>query len=571
MVQPERKMPGRPRVLVVDGDSLVTNLLGMLLERDGYEVSQAASGEEALEAAHRHPPDAVILEVRPGIESLETCRRLRRVTDAVILLAGPCGESALAVRGLQLGADDYLGKPYTYEILASKLRAGLNLRGRQGPPVTRRAGAEAGILMDASHRRVVVRDGRCVSLTRKEFELLQFLVENHDRVISADDILARVWGLEYVGDRDLVKQFIYRLRAKLEDDPAQPRSIVTVRGSGYAFEPPTKPSLRHLLQGASEESSRPAKPASVRMDSALPPPGEVSPAIPLGAPSARPPLFPTAPTRSVRRVFRLSPPGAVALGLLLAAVLSFGFVEGAQGALPGGRLYPLKIGVEGLHHALTLDPAERCSLHLEFARERIDEITRLLAEGRGDELSGALAAFEGEMLAASWAAGHPAQETSTGAASLRASLEAEARRHDEVLRGLLALAPEEARAGLEHALIVLNTGRGTIHALFIGVGAGAVSMPPADDTAVMAVMEGAEGTLQEWVGDPSSLPYPGAPATPSDPGSGHVQGQGLGPLTTIDPGGAPGTSGASSESQSSAPTSTPTPTPFSTAISPHPH
>jgi hypothetical protein len=130
--------------------------------------------------------------------------------------------------------------------------------------------------------------------------------------------------------------------------------------------------------------------------------------------------------------------------------------------------------VEGLHHALTHDPAERCSLHLEFARERIDEITRLLAEGRGDELSGALAAFEGEMLAASWAAGHPAQETSIGTASLRASLEAEARRHDEVLRGLLALAPEEARAGLEHALIVLNTGRGTIHALFICVEAGAV-------------------------------------------------------------------------------------------------
>jgi DNA-binding winged helix-turn-helix (wHTH) protein len=201
--------------------------------------------------------------------------------------------------------------------------------------------------MDASRRRVVVRDGQCVSLTRKEFELLQFLVENHDRVISADDILARVWGLEYVGDRDLVKQFIYRLRAKLEDDPAQPRSIVTVRGSGYAFEPSTKPSLRRLLQGASVETGRAAKPASVRPVSALPPPGEVSPAIPLGAPSVRPPLFPRAPTRSVRRVFRLSPPGAVALGLLLAAVLSFGFVEGAQGALPGTASTPSRSGWRG--------------------------------------------------------------------------------------------------------------------------------------------------------------------------------------------------------------------------------
>jgi hypothetical protein len=244
---------------------------------------------------------------------------------------------------------------------------------------------------------------------------------------------------------------------------------------------------------------------------------------------------------------------AAALALLLSLILGLNVVEASQGSLPGDRLYPLKIGLEGLHHALTRDAAEQCALHLEFARERVEEIANLVAEGRAGELSGALAAFEREMLAASWAAGHPARDTSIGSASLRTSLEAEALSHDEALRGLLALAPEEARPGLEHALIVLNTGRGTIYALFIRGGSASTVAPTADGT--IPVTGGADETLGEASYGASGLVGVATPSPVGGPGSGHVQVE-ASPGTDADAveGGAAGTSNTS---QVPVPSSTP--------------
>ncbi len=540
-------MPGGAHVLVVDRDPLITNLLGMLLEKDGYEVSRAASGEEALEAASRRSLDAVILDIGEGIDGLEGCRRLRRVTDAVILVAGPRGAGSIVVRAFQLGADDYLGKPYTYDLLASRLRAGLGFKGRQAPRPALPTDLDAGILIDADHRRVVVRDGHWVALTRKEFELLQLLVENHDRVVSSDDILRRVWGVEYVGDRDLVKQFIYRLRAKLEDDPAQPRTIVTVRGSGYAFEPATEPSLKRPWGGAAPgRTGVSAGAASAPKAARFPLPREGSPAPGVRSLPVETSAVGGIRRRPVRRIFGLAPLSAAALVLLLSVILSLNVVEASQGSLPGDRLYPVKIGLEGMHHALTRDAAERCALHLEFARERVEEIARLVAEGRADELSGALAAFEGEMLAASWAAGHPAQDASIASMSLRTSLEAEALSHDAVLRRLLDVVPEEARPGLEHALIVLNTGRGTIHALFIGGGSALTATPSA-----APVTGGSDEALEEGS---TSAPGLVGMATPAGPGSGHVQAEAS---PGADAGNAGGAAGPPDASQAPGLSSTP--------------
>lgn len=504
-------MPGEAHVLVLDRDPLVTNLLGMLLEKDGYEVSRAASEEEAVEAASCRSLDAVILDVGEGIDGLEICRRLRRVTDAVILVAGPRRAGSIVVRAFQLGADDYLGKPYTYDLLASRLRACLGLRGRQAPCAALPTGRDAGILIDANHRRVVVRDGRWITLTRKEFELLQLLVENHDRVVSSDDILRRVWGVEYVGDRDLVKQFIYRLRAKLEDDPAQPRSIITVRGSGYAFEPPTEPSMKRLWGGAAPgrpgvSASGATGPRAVR----IPSPREDSAAAVVRPLSRAAAEGGGTRRRPARRILGLAPLSAAAFALLLSVILGLNVAEASQGSIPGDRLYPLKIGLEGLQHALTRDSAEQCALHLEFARERVEEVAELVAEDRAGELPGALAAFEREMLAASWAVGHPGEETA-GAASLRSSLEAEALRHDEVLRRLLAVAPEEARPGLEHALIVLNTGRGTGHALFIPGEPSGLPDPSTVGPMLSEILRALEETSDEGASGGPDLPFPGTP------------------------------------------------------------
>jgi hypothetical protein len=219
-------------------------------------------------------------------------------------------------------------------------------------------------------------------------------------------------------------------------------------------------------------------------------------------------------------------------------ILGLNVAEASQGSIPGDRLYPLKIGLEGLQHALTRDSAEQCALHLEFARERVEEVAELVAEDRAGELPGALAAFEREMLAASWAAGHPGEETA-GAASLRSSLEAEALRHDEVLRRLLAVAPEEARPGLEHALIILNTGRGTVHALFIPGEPSGLPDPSAVGPMLSEILQALEETSDEGASGGPDLPFPGTPGPAAGIAEERVAEQGDPPplLGTVGAGG----------------------------------
>ncbi|HLF37054.1 MAG TPA: response regulator transcription factor [Anaerolineales bacterium] len=224
------------RVLVIDDDVTLANLLCMLLEKDGFGAIAATSGAEGLRLARQENPDGIILDVMmPGIHGYEVCRRLRKITDAAIVFVSVKGTTEDIVRGLHLGADDYVVKPYTYEELSSRLLACLRRRNAGSLPPVYRASREVMLVTDPDRRLVFINNHE-TQLTPTEFQVLKYLLKNQGKVLSTDAILANAWGPEYIGERELVKQFIYRLRAKLEQDPSTPKYIQTVRGAGYVFE-----------------------------------------------------------------------------------------------------------------------------------------------------------------------------------------------------------------------------------------------------------------------------------------------------------------------------------------------
>ncbi|HHH83675.1 MAG TPA: response regulator transcription factor [Chloroflexi bacterium] len=232
-----REVPQETRVLVVEDDAMIRQLLSMKLSKDGFQVFAAESGPEALRLAYKHHPAAIILDIMmPGMDGFEVCRRLREMTDAVIIFVTAKGRTEDVITGLQTGADDYLTKPYDYRELAARLVAALRRREADRPSPLLRAAGEFLWLADPARRLVFLDDGTTVQLTPREFAILQFLVRNQGQVMSPDAILAHVWGPEYIGDRHLVKQYIYRLRKKLEPDPSKPRNILTIPSAGYLFE-----------------------------------------------------------------------------------------------------------------------------------------------------------------------------------------------------------------------------------------------------------------------------------------------------------------------------------------------
>jgi DNA-binding response OmpR family regulator len=208
----------------------------MLLEKDGFEALCATGGAEGLRLAQQERPDGIILDIMmPGMHGYEVCRRLRQITDAVIVFVSVKGTTADIVRGLHLGGDDYVVKPYTYEELSSRLLACLRRRKAGSLPPIYKASREVMLVTDPDRRLVFINNHE-TQLTPTEFQVLKYLLKNQGKVLSTDAILANAWGPEYIGERELVKQFIYRLRAKLEQDPSTPKYIQTVRGAGYVFE-----------------------------------------------------------------------------------------------------------------------------------------------------------------------------------------------------------------------------------------------------------------------------------------------------------------------------------------------
>ncbi|MFI7044022.1 response regulator [Streptosporangium sandarakinum] len=224
------------RVLVVEDEESFSDALSYMLRKEGFEVAIAATGPEALDAYDRNGADLVLLDLMlPGLPGTEVCRSLRQRSNVPVIMLTAKDSEIDKVVGLELGADDYVTKPFSSRELVARIRAVLR---RQGDTEeTESAVLTAGpVRMDVDRHVVAVR-GDQVQLPLKEFELLEVLLRNAGRVLTRGQLIDRVWGADYVGDTKTLDVHVKRLRAKVEADPSNPRCILTVRGLGYKFDP----------------------------------------------------------------------------------------------------------------------------------------------------------------------------------------------------------------------------------------------------------------------------------------------------------------------------------------------
>jgi DNA-binding response OmpR family regulator len=222
------------RILTVEDDERIRSAMKLALEDEGYAVVEAGSGESALEVFADGGADVVLIDVMlPGIDGFEVCRSIRRRSDVPIVMVTARADTHDVVAGLEAGADDYVTKPFVAKELAARIRALLRrARADQAPSVMAFDGLEV-----SPESGVVKRGGVEVHLTKTEFRLLCELGANAGKVLSREQLLDRVWGYDYFGDGRLVDVHIRRLRSKVEDDPSDPRFVVTVRGLGYKLQP----------------------------------------------------------------------------------------------------------------------------------------------------------------------------------------------------------------------------------------------------------------------------------------------------------------------------------------------
>lgn len=220
------------RVLVIDDDPKITALLRRALTFEGYEVITAASGQEGVDMALQEAPDLIVLDIMlPGLDGWEVCRQLRQHSTVPILMLTARDEVADRVKGLNLGADDYLVKPFALEELLARVHAMLR-RSKQLEEAGRRL-KFADLILDLDSREAR-RGERTFALTAKEFDLLKLFMENPRRVLGRDMIMDRIWGYDYSGESNVLEVYIGMLRQKLEEK-GEPRLIHTVRGVGYVL------------------------------------------------------------------------------------------------------------------------------------------------------------------------------------------------------------------------------------------------------------------------------------------------------------------------------------------------
>lgn len=220
----------RQRILVIDDDANITSFLKRALSYAGFNVEIATSGPAGLEAALLNPPDAVVLDVMmPGLDGIEVCNRLRAADDVPILMLTARDEVADRVRGLEAGADDYLVKPFALEELVARLNALL----RRRTTAEARELRFADVLLDAGTREVL-RGGRRIELTAREYDLLITFMRHPRQVLTRDTLLDQVWGFDGVSDSHVLEVYVRYLREKLEAE-GEPRLIHTVRGVGYVL------------------------------------------------------------------------------------------------------------------------------------------------------------------------------------------------------------------------------------------------------------------------------------------------------------------------------------------------
>ena len=223
------------RVLVVEDEESFSDALSYMLRKEGFDPVVATTGPEALAEFDRGGADIVLLDLMlPGLPGTEVCRQLRSRSGVPIIMLTAKDSEVDKVVGLELGADDYVTKPYSARELVARIRAVLRRRGDVEAPAD--SALEAGPVRMDVERHVVSVDGEPVALPLKEFELLEILLRNAGRVLTRMQLIDRVWGSDYVGDTKTLDVHVKRLRSKIEPDPAAPRHLVTVRGLGYKFE-----------------------------------------------------------------------------------------------------------------------------------------------------------------------------------------------------------------------------------------------------------------------------------------------------------------------------------------------
>jgi len=224
------------RVLVVEDEESFSDALSYMLRKEGFEVSVAPTGTSALTQFDRTGADIVLLDLMlPEMSGTEVCRQLRQRSSVPIIMVTARDSEIDKVVGLEIGADDYVTKPYSPRELVARIRAVLRRQGAEAAEVTTPTLAAGPVRMDVD-RHVVTVDGASVQLPLKEFELLELLLRNAGRVLTRGQLIDRVWGADYVGDTKTLDVHVKRLRSKVEPEPSAPRFIVTVRGLGYKFE-----------------------------------------------------------------------------------------------------------------------------------------------------------------------------------------------------------------------------------------------------------------------------------------------------------------------------------------------
>ncbi|GAA3951105.1 response regulator transcription factor [Gordonia caeni] len=226
-------------VLIVEDEEALADPLAFLLRKEGFEASIINDGSEALAAFERLGPDIVLLDLMlPGVSGTEICKGIRAKSSTPVIMVTARDSEIDKVVGLELGADDYITKPYSARELIARIRAVL----RRGGVVADDDDAAIGVLelgpvrMDVQRHTVTV-SGNEVTLPLKEFDLLEYLLRNAGRVLTRSQLIDRVWGADYVGDTKTLDVHVKRLRSKIEPDPSHPRHLITLRGLGYKFEP----------------------------------------------------------------------------------------------------------------------------------------------------------------------------------------------------------------------------------------------------------------------------------------------------------------------------------------------
>jgi len=223
------------RILVVEDEQSFSDALSYMLRKEGFEVAVAGNGPDGLTEFDKAGADLVLLDLMlPGLSGLEVCRQLRARSDVPVIMLTAKDAEVDKVVGLEIGADDYVTKPFSARELLARIRAVLRRRGESEEAAS--GILEAGPVRMDVDRHIVSVNGGAVGLPLKEFELLEFLLRNSGRVLTRGQLIDRVWGSDYVGDTKTLDVHVKRLRAKIEPDPGRPQHLLTVRGLGYKFE-----------------------------------------------------------------------------------------------------------------------------------------------------------------------------------------------------------------------------------------------------------------------------------------------------------------------------------------------